>query len=101
MLNIDDRWLKDWISQQCVPHQRKGKVRGVWFTYDDIRTIGKMLTAGLMSTRQANSRAEAGAAPGLEPSGEPMATPSGAVTADVGGSVSEDQLARFRSLRRA
>jgi hypothetical protein len=61
MLNIPETWLKVWVTQGAVPHQRSGKPgphqRGVWFTYADIRTIGQRLTS-LVSTRQANSRAE-------------------------------------------
>lgn len=62
MLNINDRWLREWVSENRVPNQRKGKVRGVWFANGDIRTIGKMLTGALMSTHQANARAQGGAA---------------------------------------
>lgn len=60
-LNISDSWLKNLVTQRAVPHQRSGKPgprqRGVWFTYDDILAIGRMLP-GLMTGRQANGRAE-------------------------------------------
>lgn len=49
------------MSKRVVPHQRTGKPgkrqRGVWFTYDDILQIGRMLP-DVLSGRQANSRAE-------------------------------------------
>ena len=57
-LRINDRWLKEWVTDGRVPHQRKGKVRGVWSTYDDIHAIGRMLPA-LMTRREANGRARA------------------------------------------
>ena len=61
LLNIRDTWLKVWVTGHKVPHQRSGKPgprqRGVWFTYDDILAIGRMLP-GLMTGRQANGRAE-------------------------------------------
>jgi hypothetical protein len=55
MLNIRDYWLRDWVSQHRIPHQRKG-ARGVWFTLSDIENIGRQLPS-LMSPRQGNSRA--------------------------------------------
>ena len=61
LLHIPDTWLKRWVTAHEVPHQRSGKPgprqRGVWFTYDDIVQIGRMLPS-LMSCREANSRAE-------------------------------------------
>ena len=99
-LNIDDGWLKAWVTANCVPHQRKGKVRGVWFTYDDIVAIGRMLPE-LMTTRQANGRAEAGAAAGPGAAGgEEPTTPAGDA-AGLSGSLSAEQVARFRNLRLA
>ena len=100
-LNIDDLWLKAWVTANCVPHQRKGKVRGVWFTYDDVLAIGRMLPE-LMTKRQANGRAETGVATGPGPAGgeEEKATPA-PDAAGLSGSVSADQLARFRNLQRA
>lgn len=60
-LNIPATWLKVWVTAGQVPHQRSGKPgprqRGVWFTYDDLVAIGRMLPE-LMSGRQANSRVE-------------------------------------------
>ena len=104
LLNIPDTWLKVWVTGHQVPHQRSGKPgprqRGVWFTYDDIREIGRMLP-GLQSVRQANSRAEScGAAEPTEP-----AHPTGAEVADeaMTSHVSEDEFAKFMgvaSLRR-
>lgn len=61
LLGIPETWLKRWVTEDAVPHQRSGqpgpRQRGVWFTYDNILEIGGMLS-GLMSDRQANSRAE-------------------------------------------
>ena len=38
-LNIPDTWLKVWVTDGLMPHQRSGKPgprhRGVWFTYGD------------------------------------------------------------------
>jgi hypothetical protein len=99
MLHIDDRWLKEWVTKQCIPHQRKGEVRGVWFTYADILAIGRMLP-DLMTTWQANGRAEASVSTAPEPAVDAEATPP-AASADIGGSVSAEQLARFRNLRLA
>lgn len=90
MLNSPDTWLKVWVTDDKVPHQRSGKPgprqRGVWFIYNDILAIGRMLP-GLMTERQANSRAEAhhdGA------SVEPTAVLSGS---------DADLLAQFAALR--
>ena len=61
-LNIPDAWLKGWVSDRAVPHQRSGnpgpRQRGVWFTNDNIRAIGKMLPE-LMNARQANGQSTA------------------------------------------
>lgn len=56
-LRIRPTWLKRWVSANAVPHQRSGTVRGVWFTYDDILAIGRMLPT-LMTDTQANGRAQ-------------------------------------------
>jgi hypothetical protein len=63
-LNIPETWLKRWVTNRCVPHQRSGQPggiqqRGVWFAWGDILVIGAMLPE-LMTTRQANSLAPAG-----------------------------------------
>lgn len=62
LLHISDSWLKGWVTDGVVPHQRSGKPgprqRGVWFTYDDVLAIGKMMP-NLMTVRRANKRAEA------------------------------------------
>ena len=42
------------VPQNGKPGPRQ---RGVWFTYDDILAIGRMLP-GLMTGRQANGRAQ-------------------------------------------
>lgn len=57
MLNVNPRWLRDWVTADLIPHQRKGAVRGVWFTYANVVEIGRMLPS-LMSARQATSRAQ-------------------------------------------
>lgn len=61
MLQLKDSILRRLVSKRAVPHQRTGEPgshqRGVWFTYDDILEIGRMLPT-LLSGRQANSRAE-------------------------------------------
>ena len=124
LLNIRDRWLKEWVSKNLIPHQRKGEVKGVWFTYADIRAIGRMLPE-LMTNRQANARAEAttqtgpetgqGAdtAPTTESTAELAPTPEnaestpggpnrdGAPRSEGGVVLSAEQVARFRGLRAA
>lgn len=116
-LNLPIWWLKDWVSKDLVPHQRKGEVRGVWFTYDDIIAIGRMLP-DLMTTRQANVRAEArrvdDAAPPFEraseaapdesdpgPEGQGPGLGGGGVPVAIAPGVSAEALARFRGLRTA
>ena len=89
-LNIPEPWLKVWVTDDLVPHQRSGKPgprqRGVWFTRDDILEVGRKLPA-LMSARQANGRAEA-AVPGVEaPEPEQVLSP-----------VSDADLERFAGL---
>ena len=51
-LNVPETWLKRWVTERRVPHQRKGRQRGVWFTWSDILSIGAMLPE-LMTNRQA------------------------------------------------
>jgi predicted DNA-binding transcriptional regulator AlpA len=58
-LGIKKTWLKRWVTDRRVPHQRSGALRGVWFTWSDILAIGAMLPE-LMTTRQSNSLAAAG-----------------------------------------
>jgi len=50
LLNVSDGWLKKQVSKETIPFQKTGEVRGVWFTYDDVCTIGQLLPT-LMSTR--------------------------------------------------
>ena len=34
------RWtLRDWVSRHEVPHRRRGRVKGVYFTEDDLADI--------------------------------------------------------------
>lgn len=54
-LNIPETWLKNWVTERKVPHQRSGKSRGVWFTYADIQQIGELLPE-LMTTSHAIHR---------------------------------------------
>lgn len=122
LLNIKDRWLREWVTKNRIPHQRKGTVRGVWFTYDDIRAIGRMLPE-LMTNRQANARAEATAqagseaaqaadtaaatasvaelAPGAENAEATQARQDAVTLTEVRVSLPDEQLARFRTLRLA
>jgi hypothetical protein len=86
MLNIPDHWLRDWVSQHRVPHQRKG-ARGVWFTLSDIRDIGGRLPS-LMSPQRANARAE-------------HADGHGAAVPVRVGAMDDDVMARFAGLRSA
>lgn len=57
LLGIYETWLKKWVTANCIPHQRSGRTRGVWFTYDDVLAIGQLLPS-LMTGTQANARAE-------------------------------------------
>ena len=51
-LNVPETWLKRWVIERRVPHQRMGRQRGVWFTWSDILSIGAMLPE-LMANLQA------------------------------------------------
>jgi len=56
VLNIPETWLKRWVTARCIPHQRSGnpdgvQQRGVWFTWDDILAIGRMLPELIASSR--------------------------------------------------
>jgi predicted DNA-binding transcriptional regulator AlpA len=42
-LGLKPTWLKNWITQNRVPHVRSGVDRGVRFTAADIFEIGRML----------------------------------------------------------
>lgn len=86
MLNIPEHWLKDWVWQHRVPHQRKG-TRGVWFTLSDVEDIGRRLPT-FMSPRQGSSRA-------AHEEGPPGTAP---VPVDA---KTEDLMARFEGLRSA
>jgi hypothetical protein len=59
LLQIKPTWLKEWITKRAIPLQLSGTERGVWFTYEDLQTIGRMLPA-LMTERQENARARSG-----------------------------------------
>jgi hypothetical protein len=43
MLRLKPTWLKNWITQERVPHLRAGGNRGVQFTQAHILEIGSML----------------------------------------------------------
>ena len=66
-LNVPETWLERWVTERRVPHQRKGRPRGVWSTGSDMLSIGAMLPE-LMSTRQAVEATRI--APGTGPSDE-------------------------------
>lgn len=66
-LNVPETWLKRWVTERRIPHQREGRQRGVWFTWDDILAIGAMLPE-LMTNRQASGLLRA------EPTAEFVAT---------------------------
>ena len=51
-LNVPETWLKRWVTERWIPHQRKERQRGLCFTWDDILVIGAMLPE-LMTNRQA------------------------------------------------
>lgn len=91
LLAIKPTWLKRWVTARAVPFQLSGEQRGVWFTYADIREIGRLLPS-LMTGRQANSRAESGdASSGADGGAEP---------AVIGGPViGDDEFAAFLELR--
>lgn len=55
------RWtLRDWVSRHEVPHRRRGRVNGVYFTEDDLAEIldGQARPALVVST-QARKRRQA------------------------------------------
>jgi hypothetical protein len=56
MLNIPISRLETWVREDRVPHQRAGVSRGVEFSADDIRWIGRM-RAELMGGRRGGRRA--------------------------------------------
>jgi len=99
LLAIPDTWLECWVTDRQVPHQRCGKPGprqcGVWFTYDDILAIGRMLL-DLQSVRQANSRAESSwVADPTEPARDKGAE---AAAEAVASHTSDAELAQFRDL---
>lgn len=55
LLNVPESWLRRWVTEGRIPHQRSGKVRGVWFTYNDVCVIGRMLPELMVGSRQAAS----------------------------------------------
>jgi len=102
MLNIPEAWLRGWVADRSIPHQRRGKPgprqRGVWFTYDDVLEIGRMLP-DLMTSRRANTRAEGRttATGHSEPAPTVAACPESVQA--PGAEVSDDLLMRFSQLR--
>ena len=56
MLNIPPKWLRELVRERRVPHQRTGPKKGVWFTAEDVLTIGGMLS-DLMSPRRVSCEA--------------------------------------------
>jgi hypothetical protein len=102
LLHVPDSWLKNWVTNNAVPHQRSGKPgprqRGVWFTYGDILAIGEMMPS-LMTTRQANSRAEGqlDGAPNRLPGERPLSL-AGGEDVPPANSVSDDAWQAFANL---
>ena len=39
VLDCKESWLRDQVTAGTVPHGRRGKVKGVFFTADDLRAI--------------------------------------------------------------
>ncbi|WP_457184946.1 hypothetical protein [Nocardioides sp. P5_E3] len=101
ILQLKDSILRTLVSKRAVPHQRTGKPgkwqRGVWFTYDDILQIGRMLPDRL-SGRQANTRAEVPVTATEPTEGEHPEGPDAVIARAITVDISEDELARFRSL---
>jgi hypothetical protein len=94
MLNISPYWLRDWVAAHAIPHQRKGELKGVWFRYEDICEIGRMLPS-LMTERQTNSRAE-------KRRKDAGATKAGGMQVDAAAADNQvDRFAGLRSLRAA
>ena len=53
------RWtLRDWVSRHEVPHRRRGRVKGVYFTEDDLAEIldGQARPALVVPTQARKSR---------------------------------------------
>lgn len=102
LLHISDSWLKRWVTEDVVPHQRSGKPgarqRGVWFTYDDVLAIGKVMPS-LMTARRANKRAEdeRRQAP-CQPVAEHPASPTATEVAPSLNSLPDDEWAAFGGL---
>lgn len=60
ILKVKDSILRSLVPKRAAPTNASGSryaAEGVWFTYDDILQIGRMLP-DLLSGRQAKSRAE-------------------------------------------
>jgi hypothetical protein len=55
MLNIPITRLETWVREDRVPHLRAGVLRGVEFTAEDVRQIGRMLP-DLMGGRRGGRR---------------------------------------------
>lgn len=104
LLNIPEHWLRDWVSQDLVPHQRKGTTRGVWFTWEDIVSTGRALPT-LMTSRQGNRRAEAQDPDSRDADAEEARTPDRdprvrlAAPSSTEGCDAEELLDRFAALR--
>jgi hypothetical protein len=91
MLGLNPTWLKNWITQERVPHLRAGEERGVQFTQAHILEIGSMLPELLGShrggraaddmpdpggqVRQSTSPAAAGKSKGVAVRGPAQSTP--------------------------
>ena len=60
-LNLPPYLLRDWVSARRIPHQRTGRVKGVWFTHADVTWIGAHL-ADLMPSPRSSTPLTAGPA---------------------------------------
>jgi hypothetical protein len=75
-LHIPQAWLKRWVTDRSIPHQRSGKPGGVqqrevWFTWADILAIGLMLPE-LMTPRQTKRAAAANGDRGEQGAPDPL-----------------------------
>ena len=51
------RWtLRDWVSRHEVPHRRRGRVKGVYFTDSDLADILDARARPALATRARKSR---------------------------------------------
>jgi hypothetical protein len=75
MLRLKPTWLKNWITQQRIPHVRSGAERGVCFTAEHVLEIGRMLPELLGGRR--GSSGMAATQPGAGAAERPRHGPAG------------------------